>query len=254
LRLRTKATDQQLNNSAGFTLIELVVITVLIAIISTLAISKVDSVVVWRQKSEVRKFANVWQFLYNEALGRQQTYRLVIDLDNQNYYVRREIQVTQDLASSTDLLSGFRDETEFDRAKNKNTKKGSDADDASLEEEYKEAQAIEGDALDQLFFKQVFADPSGQIELRTPLEFPSLAEKRSFTGGLKFKQVKLQNEQQNSGEVFIRITPTGAATFAVVYLQIDDYVFTVVMNPSTGQIMIKDGEHDFKWLLGKKTN
>ena len=235
----------------GFTLIELIAVIVLVAILARIAIGNVDSVLIWRYRTDLRRFANTWQFLYDEAIGTGHAYRLIIDFEGNTYRVRREIRPMPKATTQTvdvDYLSNLRTQGEKKRRKEKENEEI-----LSLEEQFKEDDLREGSALDDLFYQYLFGDPNQPVRLGTPLDFPELAEPRTFTSGLRFRDIRTLNGISDEDEVSIRFSPRGASEFAVVHLDIEDsdYVFTVFANPSTGEVSLREGDMDFTWTLGR---
>ena len=242
IQLRPRHLKQQ-----GFTLIELSLVIVIIALISSLVVSRFDSIVFWRIKGDMRKFVNTWQFLFQESLGRGESYRLVIDLDANTYFVRREVPVGDRTFVQVDRLKNLRLKSEQARRDQQELNNL-----PSLDEEYREQDYRESGSLETLFYDYVFADPEGNVRLAMPLEFPSLAEQAELTKGLRFLDVRAHGERQDRGQVFIRFSPRGASEFAVVHLRALDDIFTVVMNPSSGEVSVHKGYADFEWSLGNE--
>ena len=234
------------NDQRAFTLIELVFAIVIIALISALAVTRFEPLQQWKQKGELRKFVDTWEFLYNEALARGQAYRLEIDLDTESYYVRREIQLQQSESKQVDYLQNLRTKSEQDRRAKREEEELS-----SIKEEYKEEDERLTQTVEKLYYDYLLADPEGSIRLGRPLEFPSLAETKSLPPGLEFRDVKTRKGKKTDGRVSIRFSPKGAAEFAVVHLIAGERVFTAFMNPSSGEVSIRDGDQDFDWLRGK---
>jgi prepilin-type N-terminal cleavage/methylation domain-containing protein len=228
---------------SGFTLIELVFVIVLIGILGVAAANRIDSVIVWRQKSDIRKFLSTWEFLYTEALARGNGYRLVMNLDNNTYYVRREVPITRTNVTDVDYLSNLRTKGEQARRALEEEEEIQ-----TLDEEFEEEDLREGLPLDVLFYQSLYADPHGSLRLAQPLEFPSLAKKTTLTNGLRFHKVSTRRGTDTEGQPFIRFSPRGASDYAVVYFTTEDeHIFTAFMNPATGAISIKEGEHEYEW-------
>ena len=64
----------------GLTLVELVMVVLIVAIMSSLVSRNIAPVMSWKRKAEMRKFITTWEFLYDQAIGRGKAYRLVISL------------------------------------------------------------------------------------------------------------------------------------------------------------------------------
>lgn len=229
-------------SSAGFTLIEILLVIVLVAVISTLAAGRIDTLVQWKQEGDLRKFRNTWESMFSESLARGESYRLVIDLDRNTYYVRREIPPDGTEVKQVDYLANLRTRGERER-------RSSEAADSlpSLEEEYKDEDQRQSGALDGLFYRTMFADPAGGVTLGRPLEFPNLAEPVELTQGLAFKAVVLRGERIERGSVAIRFTPRGAGEFATVHMAAGEDLYTLVNNPASGKVRMHSGDIKFSW-------
>jgi len=227
-------------SSCGFTLVELVLAIVLIALISSFAAIRFESLFGWKAEGELRKFAETWQFLFNEAYGRGDSYRIVVNLDQNSYYVRREVIPRGLIVRQVDYLANFRTKSEKARRAKKEEEEL-----LSIEEELAEEDLRQGGALDELFYETMFADPFSPKRLARPVEFPSLAEQRTLPPGLIFRSVTLHGERIESGQAFLRLSPRGSAEFAAVVLQAGEQLYTVVINPATGKVSVQPGERDF---------
>lgn len=229
-------------NDCGFTLIELILVVVLIALIATFAATRIDTVVLWKLEGDIRKFAGTWEFLFNEAYGRGESYRLVINLDRNSYYVRREVPVEGTVIRQVDYLENLRTKSEKERRAKKIEEEM-----LSVKEEFEEEDRRQSGALDTLYYQTMFSDPEGPRRLARPLEFPSLAEERVLTDGLEFRDVQTRGEKVNSGRVFLRLSSRGSGEFAVVHLAAGETVFTVAIHPATGKVSVFDGDIDLEW-------
>jgi prepilin-type N-terminal cleavage/methylation domain-containing protein len=229
----------------GFTLLEIVVVAVLMALIATLVSQRFGTVYLTRQRSEVRKFANAWETLFNEAIIRGEGYRLIIDLDDNSYYVRREVALRGLAVTNVDYLKNLRTKSERERRKRREEEL------SSVSTELEREDQRQGESLDSLYYEYLYADPNGPVRLTRPLEFPALAEAKPLIGGLAFTRVKTAAGEMTEGEVAISFSPRGASSFAVVYLKGERGDFTVFMNPSSGQMEIRYGVIDYDWKIDK---
>ncbi len=225
--------------SSGFTLIELVLVIGLLVIIGGFSLSRMDSVIGWKQKGDLRAFANTWEFLFHEALIRQETYRLIADLDRERYFVRREIQVDRGV-EQVDYLANLRTKGERERRS-----KQHEEETMTLEEEFRAADAREAGSLEQIFFAAVYSDPNSSFRLGLPTQLPSLGEGKNLTDGLKFRDVELGEKRLDAGAVHLRISPQGADDFAVVHITLGPDVFTMALNPTTGKVQTLTGDVAF---------
>lgn len=233
-------------SSAGFTLVELIFVVLIITLLSVFAVTRVDSVIVWKQREDIRKFAHSWQFLHNEATGRSEAYRLMIDISNNNYYVLREVVTKETDIQNVDYLENLRLESEKRRREEKK-----EEEQLSLDQEFTLEDERQGGVLDELFYETVFRDPSASnVRLTAPLDFPNLAEKRKFTDGLIIRDVLTPEGKIEEGVAVIRFSPRGASDFAVVHFAIDEASYTVLLNPSTGRVRVEDGYQEYEWSYG----
>ena len=242
-----------LRNTKGLTLIELVVVVVILGAIAAIGVQRIGPIIASRQKSEIREFGHIWEVLYQEALLRGEAYRLILNLDEHSYHVRREVMPESETSidfQTVDLLSNLRTKGEQKRRKEEEQ----DEESKSLQEEYEEDSLRQSGDLQELFYKSLFHDSEGNVRLALPTEFPSLGETRTFSNGLLFKEIITPNDSFNEGEVAIRFSPRGGSDFAVVYLvrEDDGAIFTVFLNPNTGQVKVEEGEKRYEWTFQKK--
>ena len=233
----------------GITLIELIVVVVIIALISSVAGVRLGLVGIAREKEGIRTFVNTWEFLYGEALRRREPYRLIIDLDDQQYYVQRELPVRQDAAQQVDLLAGFKEKSHAHQKQ-----KEKEAKEHDISSEYEAEDLRQGEVLELGFIQAVYADPYGEVKLGTPLAFPTLAEKRGFPGDLRLRDLQIGNDVITNGEVFLRFSPLGGTEFTVAHLDVAGSIYTAVMNPSTGTVQVTAGDIQYESALHKKEN
>lgn len=71
----------------GFTLIEIIVVTFLIASVLVMAIPRFQDVTDANIKSATRSLSGTIRYLYSEAVFKKNIYRLVFDIDNNAYWV-----------------------------------------------------------------------------------------------------------------------------------------------------------------------
>ncbi len=227
----------------GFTLVELVVVVALIAIIGTLSVQRLGSILGWQHESEIRELSATWQFLHNEGAARAESYRLVINLGENSYYVLREVPLDPGQSVEVDYLKNLRTRREKERRQNEEL-----SDLRSIEEEFEEEDKRQSGALDSLYYQSRFRDPNAGIRLSPPLEFPSLAEVKKLSDGLEIRDVILAGEKFESGTVILRVS--GAASqFAILHLTAGEQVFTVYNNPATSVVEVKGGDKEFDWKL-----
>jgi prepilin-type N-terminal cleavage/methylation domain-containing protein len=76
-------------NAAGFTLIEIAVVLVLMALMALLVFPSVKGLHTSRLKHETRRLAGRANFLYEQAAANKVVLRLIFNLDQQSYSVSR---------------------------------------------------------------------------------------------------------------------------------------------------------------------
>ncbi len=228
-----------MKKNAGLTLIELVFVVALIALISAFVVVRFDALLLWKASSDMRQFANTWQFLFNEAYGRGNAYRLIINLDDNYYMVRREVPVVGTSFTQVDYLANFR--AKIEKGKKASTQEDDD-ELLSLDKELAEEDARLGGPLDESYYQVLFADPHSPKRLAVPVEFPSLAERKLFSEGLSFRDVVLSGAVSETGRVSLILSPRAAPEFAVVHLKAGQQIFSIFINPATGRVSTLSGD------------
>lgn len=230
--------------NGGFSLIELVFVIVLIAILSYLMVGRLDVVGGWRVKTSLRQFVRVWETIYADALAKQESYRLIVDLNNQSYYVRREIGAEQQTFEQVDRLSGFRSKTESARRTQREQENLK-----SVSDEYAEQDERNATDLETQYYSSFLGSIGQSTRLGIPLNFPDLGNSSAFADGLEIKGIKVRGRTENTGTHYIRVSRQSGAEFAVVHLTANDQDFTVVNDPGTGKLSVLSGHVDFDWKL-----
>ncbi|MCB0345382.1 MAG: type II secretion system protein [Bdellovibrionales bacterium] len=231
----------------GFTLVEIILVIILFVFMSGLVVTRFDTLMGWRQRGDLRKLVDTWEFLYSQALSRNTGYQLRLDIDKNAYRVLREVVQTDDEVHNVDYLANLRTEGE---KKRREAAKVEDA--LSLEEEYAREDLRQTQDLETLFYQEIFADPNGSVRLGRPIEFPKLADEVQLAPGISIRDVRTLRGEQTEGTAYIRFSPRGAAEFAVIHLEVGDQIYTAMMNPSTGKVLIENGDKQYEWLLDDK--
>ena len=231
---------------AGFTLVEVVVVIVLFALLATSVVSRFDVLSGWKDKESFRSFLNTWEFLFRESAAKGDAFRLVIDLDRNSYSAYREIPNPDDNVQQVDRLKNL-------RLKSEQKRRAEQEQNAILsgEEEFQLEDRRQSESLEKLFFETAYPDPHGNVRLARPLDFPQLAESQLLPEGMRFRSVKVAGEFRQDGQAVIRFSPRGGTEFAIVYLQLRDQLFSVYMNPTTGDVISRPGEVDVEWSVGR---
>jgi prepilin-type N-terminal cleavage/methylation domain-containing protein len=89
----------------GFTLIELSIVILIIAVVARIAIPKLRSIAGAELTAATRRLANTTRFLYEEAALRGTVLDLYFDLDQQEYWMGHIDEATGSVVEETDLLA-----------------------------------------------------------------------------------------------------------------------------------------------------
>lgn len=237
---KSQQRERQLSE-AGFTLIEVTIVLVLLVLLTTLASNRLGALDFLKVNSALRQFSNTWEFLAQESLSKGQTYRLVLDLRQNAFLVRRELPLPS-AAKNVDRLQSQRLESERSRLEAKKLEET-----LSLEEEFAAEDERQLSPLDELYFEQIFSDPDTGVRLALPLDFPALGQKQLLPPVIKIRDVEIGGKVQTEGLVNLRLSPSGAVDSAIVHFINGEgskaQVFSVSINPATLRVDIKQGEH-----------
>jgi hypothetical protein len=192
---------------------------------------------------------STWQLLFNESFARGEAYRMIINLDENGYYVRREVHPEGNAVEQVDYLENLRSKKEKARRAEK-----AEQDLPSLEEEFAQEDRRQSGALDSLYYRTLYSDPEAPVRLAIPLEFPSLGEERKLADGLKVRDVIIGGERIETGQAVLRFSPRGGTDFAVVHMLAGEDVYTLVNDPATGTVKLHNGDLEFEWQYGSTAN
>jgi prepilin-type N-terminal cleavage/methylation domain-containing protein len=200
----------------GFTLIELVLVMVLVALLFTLVGVQNGSFTFWREEGFIRKFQEQLRFVYTQSVSDQATYQLEIDLAQNTYRIG---VVKEDVVSDPIL--------------------------AELQENL-------GDLSLEL---AAFLNPpmsEGATIIPSP-SFPSLYEQMPLPNGMKFIRVKTPSGIIEAGtgqesKAYLYFTPNGSSDFGVIMMQqASGAPVTFVINPFTNLVDIYRDNRDISW-------
>lgn len=228
---------------AGFTLIEVGVVIVLVLLMTVLAASRFGMTDGLRQNSELRHFVNTWEMVQQTASGKGDSYRLVLDLDRNLYYVKREMPVRESRRRKVDYVNRLRSDKERSRRAAKEAEERK----SSVREQLDDELARQSGALDEQFYQMIFRDPNAEVELASPLEFPSLEDEQVLSS-IRIRDAFVSGREVEEGIAIIRLLGSGATEFAAVHLLVGEKVFTAVINPATGRVKLTEGDERFDWL------
>lgn len=230
---------------SGFTIIELVLVIVVISMMASMMGGQFSSVRGWRTKSGLRALIRTWELVCNEAITKNSNYRLIFDLDNQSYYVRREIQSAPDHVQYVDRAKNLRSEKEKERRSQEEAEEL-----PSIEEEFQKEDENQNQDLDKVFFSYIFSDPGAGFRLGLPIWEPSMGEPTRLPDDLVITGVKVRGRVEQDGQPFIRVSARSGSEFAVVYVKMGEQEFSLLNDPGASTFSIKDGHVDFNWILG----
>ena len=203
----------------GFTLIELVLVLVIVALLFSLVGYKTGTFTFWREEGFIRKFAEQVRFLYTQSVSDQATYQLEINLAKNSYRIG---VLKEDESNSDPILA--------------------------------ELQQNVGNLSLEL---ASFLNPprsDGATIIPSP-SFPSLYEESFLPNGMKFVQVKspsgtvqAASATKDNEKVFLYFTPNGSSDFGVITMaQSNNAPVTFVVNPFTGLVDIYRDGRDISW-------
>lgn len=231
-------------NSGGFTLVELVMVILIVAVLATVVTTRFDALTLFRKKGELRSFLNTWQFLVNEAAGDGNTYRLIIDLDNNSYFVRQEIPLPPNNIEHVDLMKNLRLRSEKERKQREEDERALSVEDAAkVQEEQEENMSVE-----ELFASALFRDAGKNVQLALPVNYASLGEEQVLSDSVRIRNIILDGEMISSGRAELFFSPQGVSSIAVVHFDVGDQQLTAILNPLSGESRLLSGEADVQFI------
>ena len=115
-RLRTKLSPT-LSQTRGFTLIEILLVIVIIALLASTVVPNVTKVFRASVKSSVRRYASLVRYAYDQAVFTGRVHRIVLDLDRQAWHVEvaqaGTLPLNPDLAREQSAEERGKSEEEF---------------------------------------------------------------------------------------------------------------------------------------------
>ena len=234
--LHNAAHGAGLKNSRGMTLIEILLVLMIMAGLTAGGVYMINMVTHSQLKDESMRFITTAQYTYDQAALNNRQYRLVIDLDTNEYYT----EVTDADVVITD--------TEEDT-------RGS-FDEGLLPEEARELEEQRRSERRGLFDDKE-DDPFG-ISQRTGYQRAEdrVIEPRELRHGIEFESVRTENREQpvRRGRAAISFFPSGQQQQAHVVL-VDpstEAQFTLVTEPLTGRIIAYSGEREIDDDFGEE--
>ncbi|MBX7145182.1 MAG: type II secretion system GspH family protein [Oligoflexia bacterium] len=205
--------------SAGFTLIELVVVIALIGLIYALVGLRTGTFSFWEEEGFLRRLTETIEFLHHQAVIDQTFYRLDFDLKENTWRVRA-VRVEE-------------------------------------ENENKDLESLATDAGSLSLELASFLNPDmGRSQTLIPApSFPSLSEPQLLPRGTIIEDIRTMRGRQSatsSDEASIYFSPRGFSEFAVLHLRLNGVnPVTILVNPFTGLTQIFREYRDFEWTYGR---
>lgn len=216
------------NNVSGYTLIELGVVVVLLAIVSSFFISKFDLGNSWGNDSSIREFANKIEFLLQDASSRKVTYEIEFFNDASGYRVWQIAKKLPNQNVTIDTLKNLRSKKSQQDAEEKNAQKAL----KNINEEYAIEEEFNQLPLDLQLYSQIFDDPTDASKRIPPLEYPSLLNGVVFPPGIKALNITNSHgtnsiNQKNS---FI-ISQSSTETAFAIELNVNNEIIKLIVKP-----------------------
>ena len=216
------------NPQAGFTLIELVVVIMIITVVYGLVSFRSTAFGYWQREGAIRKLSETLVFLHYRAVNDGVFYRMEFDMnpDQPSYRIGQIVAEQRDDALLQELSS-----------------------------------ADAGVGLLSLELADFLTPSTGKYQsMIPPPNFPSLAKPVDFPPGLTFEDIRtMRGIQTADGNLdqkpYIIFSPRGFSEFAVIHLQFGEQnegKATILVNPFTGLTEIYREYRDFEWTYGRE--
>jgi type II secretory pathway pseudopilin PulG len=202
---------------AGFTIIELFIVFLLIGITAAILVIRTGSYSYWRQEGFIRQLSDTIIFLHYQAVSDQAFYRMEFNIKD-NIYTVGVVR------------------PEYDESGGLNP--DDDAGNLTLE-------------LSAILSPSV----GSSTTLIPPPSFPSLAKPVSFPPELKITDIRTPRGKQNETDEdkpYIYFSPRGFSEFSVIHLMTgEEQPVTILVNPFSGNTTIYREYKDFEWTYGR---
>ena len=215
----------------GFTIFELLVTITILALAMGVVVSQMGKTLDWELKSASRKLSSTIGYLYNYSVSENKTLRLVINFEEQSYWV----ESTPDpfaLIPESEASEELREEKESSKEKPKE-KTG---DEEKVEEGEEEAAEAVETIQEQ---KAVF----GMTET-------FLVKKSGLPSGVFFKDVfaEHQIDKLSAGTTYIYFFPRGYVERAVITLRNkeDEKHYSLIINSLSGRVRVEPEYVDYQ--------
>lgn len=220
-----------LHSPKGLTLTEILIVLAIVGGLLTAGLSMMGLMTQGQLKKEAMRMTSTIQYAYNQAALNNRPYRLVIDLDNQEYYT--EISDRRVVVSTTeeDFEAGYLPE------------------EARLMQESRRQRRNE-------FFREEEDDPFGMSQrVGFQRAEDAVISPRSLGNGIQFESVLTDNftNPVREGKAAIHFFPNGFQQQARVVLVDPDSgaKFTLITEPLTGRVKVYSGEEEIPESFGR---
>lgn len=220
--MKMRSFKNRVGSRRGFTLLEIIVSIAVISLILGVAISRMDTMLEWDMKKASGKLASTMRYLYNKAATEGLYIKLVLDFEEQVYWVEATTDPFVLSTGEEEVASkrgGF-----FDRKP----------------EEGEEAEAAEGEIPEEGSEEDYAIKPKKPTFTKVD---SYLLKPTKLPGTVFFKDVYVEHERGavDSGKAEIYFFPNGMVEHAVVNLRDDDDEtnYSVETNPISGRVNIE---------------
>ena len=213
------------SDSKGFTLIELTIGILLLALIMAIAIPSLTVLTTAKMKTQSAQLAGTIKFVYDLAARKSLAHRIVINIDEGKYWVE----------VSEDKVRIKKEKVESDNGRGLTEEEQAELNGEDEEEEESEVWQGQGGIEVPQFIKPKPRKPTFQqfkSKLTEPVELPD---------NISFHSVYTinQKDEYKEGTAYIHFFPTGFAEKAVIQLADDnDSIYTLELRPLTGKVKV----------------
>lgn len=208
----------RLKSQLAFTLIEMLITLGIIASIMAMGVNLIGSPTN-DMKETSKNMMRMMRYIYNQAAVTGEYYRLVLNLDEQKYFVQTSVEPFFVIKEG--------DETEAIRIKNE--LENQDGDEEEVAAQLAQSVGAFNEAEDELL--EIFEVP------------PDIRIADVY--------VMHRKDKVEQGKVYIYFFPKGLTEFAVIHLadQAEEDFMTLILNPLTGSVEIKTEYVDHEEIL-----
>ena len=218
----------------GFTIFELLVTISILALATGVVVSQMGKTFDWELKNVSRKLSSTIGYLYNYSVSENKTLRLVINFEEQSYWV----ESTPDpfaLVPESEASEELKEEKKSSEEKSKE-----ETGDEKKVEEGEEGEEEAAEAVETIQEqKAVF----GMTET-------FLVKKRGLPGGVFFKDVfaEHQVDKLSTGTAYIYFFPRGYVERAVITFrnEEDEKHYSLIINSLSGRVRVEPEYVDYQ--------